>query len=239
MNNKTISVLIFGLLSGISANSFAAIGLVKICIPTDAPQSPNRSRLVLEQNAKFYQSPTGENDGALSIVVSQIGQSDARGCSYGSAATSIQEQFPKNGTKWYRVATDEGWKDGASNGMYTSTKVSYKIPVEAEAIGNFMVSRGKLTICRMPHITEHMDGKQVDIPADTYTGACDRNGENCRNIQLKGEKGDLGPRKSSCITVNAELIATDGKPIKKGERLLEQWNVPGFTPSIHAATDFK
>jgi hypothetical protein len=98
---------------------------------------------------------------------------------------------------------------------------------------------GKITICRMHGITELMDGKRVEIPADTYTGACDRNGEHCRNIRLKGEKATLGPSKSSCVTVNAEMLETDGKPIKKGEHLLEQWSVPGFTPSIRAATDFK
>jgi hypothetical protein len=240
MNRNIILALIVGILSGFSANSSAGIGLIKICKASDAPASPHGTALVSEHNVAFYQTPAGDNDGSPSIVVAdQVRQEvDARGawssCAIATASLPGSEghsPLPKKGDKWYRVAIDEGWSSGQ--------KVSVKVPLVAEAVEDFIVSNGQITVCRMHGITGSTDGKRVEIPADTYTGACDRNGEHCRNIQLKGEKGILGLSKSSCITVNAELIEADGKPIKKGERLLEQWSVPGFTPSIRTATDFK
>lgn len=236
MKNIFLALLFF------SSNSFAEIGLVKICLATNAPSSPHSSTLVTQQNSIFYQSQSGEDDGSLSIIVHNIEQQDRLGCSIGSALVykNINNNpLPRKGTKWYRVAVDEGWKENISKGQYTSIKVAYQIPLEAEATENFRASNGRIKICRAHGIIGSMDGKQVDIPADTYTGACDRNGERCRNIQFKGEAGILGKGESACITVNAELIESDGKPIKSGESLLAQWFVPGFNPTIKVVTDFK
>lgn len=102
-----------------------------------------------------------------------------------------------------------------------------------------MADSGKLKICRTPRFTEMMDGKTVAIPAGTYTGACDKNGDNCRDIVITAGAAKLGPSKSACVTVKAELTQGDGKPIKAGEALLPQWNLTGFSPTIKAATTFK
>jgi len=104
---------------------------------------------------------------------------------------------------------------------------------------NAYAESGKLQICRRPGIIGLMDGKKVDIPADTYTGSCDKNGEHCRSVVVKGEAAVLKASKSSCVTVNAEITEPDGKPIKKGYELLPQWSIAGFEPIIKAATDFK
>ena len=98
---------------------------------------------------------------------------------------------------------------------------------------------GKLKICRHPGVTGLMDGKKVQIPADTYTGTCDKYGDHCRDIQILGEAATIGPSKGACVTVSAKLIHSDGMPIKKGEKLAEQWSIPGFAPTIRAATDFR
>lgn len=102
-----------------------------------------------------------------------------------------------------------------------------------------MAESGKLKICRTPRFTEMMDGKTVAIPAGTYTGACDKNGGNCRDIVIAAGAAKLGPSKSACVTINAELTQSDGKPIKAGEAIVPQWSITGFSPTIKAASTFR
>lgn len=109
---------------------------------------------------------------------------------------------------------------------------------------------GEIRICRTPRIQELMDGKRVLLRSTAepgsanswgaYTGACDSQGEHCRNITIVAKHDiTLGPLKSSCAKVAAELMQTDGKPVLVGTHLLPEWSIPGFTPDITVTKAFR
>ena len=109
---------------------------------------------------------------------------------------------------------------------------------------------GEIRVCRTPRIQELMDGKRVLLRSTaepgsanswgSYTGACDSLGEHCRNIVVVAKHDvTLGPSKSSCAKVEAELAQSDSKPVTVGQRLVLQWSIPGFTPTITVTKAFR
>ena len=102
-----------------------------------------------------------------------------------------------------------------------------------------LAESGKLRVCRMPGIVGLTDGKVVELPAGTYTGSCDRKGENCRDVIVSGDAASLGARKSDCVTVAAVVQTPDGKPLGKGVELRPQFSIPGFEPQVRVAEEFK
>ncbi len=99
-----------------------------------------------------------------------------------------------------------------------------------------VAQEGKIRVCRRPGIIGEMDGKTVHIPADTYTGSCNRTGENCRDLSIAGEAATLGPAKSACVIIKVKLLHGDGRPINPGEELRTQWSIAGFEPVVRVVS---
>lgn len=98
---------------------------------------------------------------------------------------------------------------------------------------------GKIKVCRYPGIVSMADGKPVALPAGTYMGACDKQGENCRNVIVAAEAMTIGAKKSDCAVSVASIETDDGAPLKKGAELRPQFSVQGFEAKVQVFEDFK
>lgn len=83
---------------------------------------------------------------------------------------------------------------------------------------------GKIKVCRNASITNSADGKFIKFPALNYVGACDKSGENCREIIVNAEAGSVGKERGACAILSANLKQSDGKPLKAGTPLLASFS---------------
>lgn len=106
---------------------------------------------------------------------------------------------------------------------------------------------GEIKVCRRPGVYTLTDHQSVQIPVsdpssfqNTYTGTCDKMGDNCRNIEVAVTRaGIVGPGWKSCAVLPAVLFQGDGHPLKAGQHLLPQWSLDGFEAVITVTKTFR
>lgn len=108
---------------------------------------------------------------------------------------------------------------------------------------------GEISVCRAPGIDGALDGKPVHLSSvpghsgnrwGSYIGTCDDNGEHCRDIIVTvGRDAVIGHSRNACVNLPAEMTVADGKPLRRRERLLPQWSIPGFNPVVTVTRDFR
>ena len=83
---------------------------------------------------------------------------------------------------------------------------------------------GKIKICRNQSIVSMSDNKVIQFPPLSYVGLCDRNGANCRKIEITADGGSVGKEKAACAIVNGNLTLSDGSPVKAGTKLTSSYS---------------
>lgn len=109
------------------------------------------------------------------------------------------------------------------------------------AVAQESQARGQIKLCRIPGIPGADNRETVYVPGDgSYGGACDGNGENCRDIVVKPTaSAHLKPGAGSCVVLDAVLVHGDGRPLAAGDQLIPQWDTGTLESKVTVTKTFR
>lgn len=98
---------------------------------------------------------------------------------------------------------------------------------------------GRIKVCRIPGLAGVARESEY-IPADgTYGGACDANGDHCRNIVVAVTASATLKAGKSCVELDAVLVQEDGQPLLAGQKLIPNWDTGSFESVTTVIKSFK